>query len=37
MGRRNRRQVAALDWSGDPKPVLEHLFVFGPADDDVDY
>jgi hypothetical protein len=37
MGRRTRRQVVALDWSGDPKPVLEHLFVFGPADDDVDY
>jgi uncharacterized protein (TIGR03083 family) len=37
MGRRSQRQVAALDWSGDPGPVLEHLFVFGPADGDVHY
>jgi hypothetical protein len=37
MGRRSRQQVVALDWSGDPKPFLEHLFVFGPAEDDVEY
>ncbi|NJC73156.1 hypothetical protein HC031_26055 [Planosporangium thailandense] len=37
MGRRSRRQVASLDWSGDPRPVLDRLFVFGPADENVDY
>jgi hypothetical protein len=37
MGRRSRRQVKALDWSGEPEPVLDRLFVFGPADDDVHY
>ena len=31
MGRRSRDQLAALDWSGDPAPVLDHLVVFGPA------
>ena len=31
MGRRSRDQLAALDWSGDPSPVLDHLVVFGPA------
>ncbi|GII25646.1 maleylpyruvate isomerase N-terminal domain-containing protein [Planosporangium mesophilum] len=37
MGRRSRRQVAALDWSGNPEPILDRLFAFGPADDDVHY
>lgn len=31
LGRRSRRQVAALDWTGDPGPVLDSLFTFGPA------
>src|SRR5262249_7823675 len=31
MGRRSRDQLAALDWSGDPAPALDHLVVFGPA------
>lgn len=31
LGRRSRDQVAALDWSRDPEPVLDHLFVFGPS------
>ena len=31
LGRRTRGQVEALRWSGDPTPVLDHLFVFGPA------
>ncbi len=31
MGRRSRDQLVALDWSGDPAPVLDHLVVFGPA------
>lgn len=35
MGRRSRAQLAALDWSGDPSPVLGHLTVFGPAASDV--
>lgn len=35
MGRRSRAQVAALDWSGDPEPVLDALFVFGPRPDDL--
>jgi uncharacterized protein (TIGR03083 family) len=35
-GRRSRAQLAAMNWSGDPAPVLDHLFLFGPADADVD-
>jgi uncharacterized protein (TIGR03083 family) len=35
MGRRSRDQLAALDWSGDPAPVLDHLVVFGPAETDI--
>jgi hypothetical protein len=35
MGRRSRAQLAALDWSGDPAPVLDHLVIFGPADGDI--
>ena len=35
MGRRSRDQLAALDWSGDPAPVLDHLVVFGPAGADI--
>jgi uncharacterized protein (TIGR03083 family) len=35
MGRRSRAQLAALDWSGDPSPVLDHLTIFGPATSDV--
>lgn len=30
LGRRSLAQVTALDWSGDPAPVLDALFVFGP-------
>jgi uncharacterized protein (TIGR03083 family) len=36
MGRRSRRQLAGLDWTGDPSPVLDHLVVFGPAATDID-
>jgi uncharacterized protein (TIGR03083 family) len=36
MGRRSRRQLAAMDWTGDPSPVLDHLAVFGPAEADID-
>ena len=35
MGRRSRDQLAALDWSGDPALVLDHLAIFGPARADV--
>jgi uncharacterized protein (TIGR03083 family) len=35
MGRRSRSQLAALDWSGDPAPVLDHLTVFGPSATDI--
>lgn len=34
-GRRSRAQLAAMDWTGDPTPVLEHLYLFGPAPADV--
>ncbi len=36
LGRRSRRQLADLDWTGDPSPVLDHLVVFGPAATDID-
>jgi hypothetical protein len=35
LGRRSRGQLAAMDWSGDPAPFLDHLCVFGPAVEDV--
>jgi uncharacterized protein (TIGR03083 family) len=34
-GRRSRAQLAAMDWSGDPTPVLDQLYLFGPADANV--
>ena len=34
-GRRSRAQLAAMDWSGDPSPVVDHLYLFGPADTDI--
>lgn len=34
-GRRSRAQLAAMDWSTDPTPVLGHLCLFGPATADV--
>jgi uncharacterized protein (TIGR03083 family) len=34
-GRRSRAQLAAMDWSGDPAPVLDHLYIFGPAGADL--
>ncbi len=30
-GRRSRRQLAAMAWSGDPAKLLDHLYMFGPA------
>jgi uncharacterized protein (TIGR03083 family) len=35
LGRRSRRQVAGYDWSGDPTPVLDDWFVFGPNEHDI--
>jgi len=35
MGRRSRAQLADLDWSGDPAPVLDCLVVFGPSPADI--
>lgn len=29
-GRRSRREIEALDWSGDPSPILDHLCPYGP-------
>jgi uncharacterized protein (TIGR03083 family) len=34
-GRRSHAQLTAMDWSGDPTPVLDHLYMFGPADADI--
>lgn len=34
-GRRSRQQMAAMAWSGDLGPVLEHLYMFGPATADL--
>lgn len=31
LGRRSRRQVCDLDWLGDPEPVVDTLFIFGPS------
>ncbi len=36
LGRRSRAQVLAMDWTGDPMPELDGLFVFGPAAQDLD-
>ena len=35
MGRRSRPQVLDYDWSDDPTPVIDHLFVFGPSPTDI--
>jgi uncharacterized protein (TIGR03083 family) len=35
LGRRSRPQLAALAWSGDPAPVLDHLTIFGPSPTDI--
>lgn len=32
FGRRTREQALALPWTGDPDPVIDDLFIFGPAD-----
>jgi uncharacterized protein (TIGR03083 family) len=35
MGRRSRAQLAAMNWSADPTPVLGELTVFGPSPTDI--
>lgn len=35
LGRRSRRQLCSLAWTGDPAPVLDHLVVFGPSREDI--
>ena len=35
MGRRSRGQLAAMEWTSDPTPVLDCLCIFGPAVADV--
>jgi uncharacterized protein (TIGR03083 family) len=35
LGRRSRAQLAAMEWSADPSPVLDALVIFGPAAVDV--
>ena len=35
MGRRSRRQMAAMAWSLDPEPLLDSLAVFGPSKLDI--
>jgi uncharacterized protein (TIGR03083 family) len=35
LGRRSPAQLAAMDWSADPAPLLPHLCIFGPAAADV--
>ncbi len=35
LGRRSRRQLAAMDWTGDPAPVLDRLTIFGPSPHDI--
>ena len=35
LGRRSRSQVLGFDWSADPAPVMDQLFVFGPSPTDI--
>jgi uncharacterized protein (TIGR03083 family) len=35
MGRRSRAQLAALGWTGDSPPPLDHLTIFGPSPVDI--
>lgn len=30
-GRRSRAQLAAMKWSGDPAPIIDELYLFGPT------
>jgi uncharacterized protein (TIGR03083 family) len=35
IGRRSRAQMLAAGWTGDPRPVIDHLHVFGPPELDL--
>jgi hypothetical protein len=35
LGRRSRSQVQRFDWSRDPAPVIDQLFIFGPSLTDI--
>lgn len=35
LGRRSRRQLQGMDWTGDPAPILGRLTIFGPHLEDV--
>jgi uncharacterized protein (TIGR03083 family) len=35
LGRRSRSQIQGFDWSGDPAPVIDQLFIFGPSRTDI--
>ena len=35
LGRRSRAQVRGFDWSADPGPVMDQLFIFGPSPTDI--
>jgi uncharacterized protein (TIGR03083 family) len=30
-GRRSRAQLATMDWTGDPAPIIDELYLFGPT------
>ena len=34
LGRRSRAQVEAMDWTGDPTPILDHIVVFSYSAED---
>jgi uncharacterized protein (TIGR03083 family) len=36
FGRRSRAQVLTKGWEGDATPYLDHVFVFGPAEHDLE-
>lgn len=35
LGRRSPAQLRAMDWSGDPTPVVERMTIFGPEPYDI--
>jgi hypothetical protein len=35
LGRRSRAQLRAMDWSGDPAPLIDKMTVFGPEPYDI--
>lgn len=35
LGRRSRRQLEAMSWTGDPSPIVDRLIIFGPSPVDI--